>query len=335
MYDVSKCAPQEALRDLDMAKKRWFKKQARKPRFKKRGRCRDSYRMTGAIKTTKKHIQLPKVGKIRTKEDTSKLKGRILSATISRSADRWFCSLRVLRSVEEPERPTGKPVGIDLGIKSFVVDSNKEFIKAPKPLKAHLKKLQRLSRQLSRKEKGSRRRRKAKLALAREHARIHNIRMDFLHKISSHYAKTTRVICLEDLHVAGMVRNHCLARAISDVGMGYFRAMLEYKCAWYRSHLVKVSRWFPSSKQCCRCKHKKDDLKLSNRIFRCSSCGLVLDRDLNAAKNILIEGLESSGLIKHYPKFQGKLRSWRSKANCCVSNGDLGSEKQVPNVSFG
>ncbi|MCL0062863.1 transposase, partial [Peptococcaceae bacterium] len=211
MYEVSKCAPQEALRDLDKAFKNFFKGRANFPKFKKKG-VHDSFRLTGTIKVFPKHVQLPRLGKIRVKEKTMKCKGRILSATVSREADRWYVSLAVEVEIPGPAPIVGEPVGIDVGLKHFAVLSTGEKIEAPKSLEKNLKRLRRLSQQHSKKQKGSSNRRKSAIKLARLHRRIRNQRRDFLHKLSARLVKTKPVIVIEDLAVKNMIKNRCLSR---------------------------------------------------------------------------------------------------------------------------
>lgn len=305
MYEVSKCAPQEALRDLDKAfanfwrgrKKQKEQRTSRRvgfPKFKKKG-IHDSFRLTGSIHILDNSVVLPRLGKIRTKESTGKFKGRVLSATVSREADRWFVSLAVEREREIPEGTDGGIVGIDLGINSFAViyDGNStEHIYAPKPLAGNLKRLKRLARCHSRKQKGSNNRRKSSLCLARLHGHIKNTRQDFLHKLSTSLAKTKSAIIIEDLNVGGMIRNHHLARSIADCGWGEFQRMLGYKAQWYGSQLVAIDRFAPSSKTCSECGAVNGSLTLSDRRWVCMSCGALHERDENASKNIRHLGLE-------------------------------------------
>ena len=289
MYEVSKCAPQEALRDLQRAYENFFRRLKAGenpgfPKFKKKGR-NDSFRLTGAICVYLKTIQLPRLGKIRSKEET-KLKGKILSATVRRIADRWFVSLSVEREVANPLPVSGAAVGIDRGLEKFACVSDGSIFYAPKPLKELLKKLQRLSRTHSRKVKGSSNRRKSAIKLAKLHYRISNIRKDFIHKLTTDLAKTKQVLCVESLNTKGMMQNRYLARSISDVAWGEFVRQIEYKCLWYGSHLVKAPVKFPSTRMCSRCGHINLPLLLSQRIFQCEDCLMECDRDINAAKNL-------------------------------------------------
>jgi putative transposase len=290
MYEVSKAAPQEALRNLDKAFENFFRRVKNKkkpgyPKFKKKG-IKDNFRLTGAIHLREKAVQLPRIGLIRLKETTEKFKGRILSATVSRDADRWFVSLQVERERSDPKPIKGPIAGIDVGLKSFAVISDGTYIDNPAYMEKLLRKLQRLHRRLSRKQKGSSNRAKARMQLARLYRRIRCLRCDFLHKLTTILAKTKSEIVIEDLNVSGMVRNRRLSRRISGAGWSEFRRMLEYKCKWYGSKLTIAPRFFPSTKRCSRCGNIKDKILLSERTYRCEICGLVMDRDLNAAFNL-------------------------------------------------
>ena len=289
MYEVSKCAPQEALRDLDRAFGNFFaalKTGARSgfPRFKKKG-VHDSFRLTGSIKVEEKAVQLPRLGVIRLKEEPG-VEGRILSATVNREADRWFVSLTCEVEIPEPEPVTGEIVGIDVGLNHFIVISDGTKIESPKPLGRYLKRLRRLSRKHGRKQKGSSNRKKSALGLARLHRRIRNIRQDFTHKLTTHLAKTKSEIVIEDLNVRGMLQNDRLSRHIADAGWGEFRRQLVYKTAWYGSKLTIAPRFYPSSKTCSECGYVVEDMPLSIRQWDCPSCGMPHDRDINASVNL-------------------------------------------------
>ena len=300
--EVSKCAPQEAFRDLEKALKNWRKGKSRFPRFKRKKLTPDNgARLTGSIRIFSRYVQLPRIGKVKSKEPLEKLlklleegKARILSATLSREADRFYVSLTC-----EVERPDPKPkevrseddvVGVDLGLSSFAVLSDGTRIEAPKPLAKRLRLLKRRSKQLSRKEKGSNKEKKAALRLARLHRKVKNLRRDFLHRLTTCLARTKPVIVVEDLNVKGLSRGP-LSRSVADVGWGAFLRMLEYKAKWYGATLIVAPRSFPSTRLCSRCGHLHGKVPLSQRVFRCEACGLEMDRDLNAALNLKAYGL--------------------------------------------
>ncbi|GHO88496.1 RNA-guided endonuclease InsQ/TnpB family protein [Dictyobacter formicarum] len=305
MYEVSKCAPQEALRNLEKAFKTFFGKAKLKvqgtyrgklgyPRFKSKKKGIGSFRLTGAIHVFEDCIQLPRLGKLRLHEHGYiPTTAKVLSATVSEQAGRWFVSVQVEEYVPAPIQATGPVIGVDLGIKALATASNGMVIANPKALRSNLKKLRRASRQHSRKHKGGKNRAKATRKLARLHAHIASIRKDALHKATSQLVMKTKspaarpaIIVLEDLNVSGMLKNGRLSRAIADVGFAEFRRQVEYKAQQMGIMVKFVSRWEPSSKTCSSCKDVREELDLSERVFVCHSCGLVIDRDLNAAYNL-------------------------------------------------
>src|SRR6266702_1295044 len=305
MYEVSKCTPQETLRDLDDAFKHFFRKVALKKQGKHKGKCGypkfkskkkglGSARFTGAIHVYPDAIQLPRLGLLRLKEhDYLPMNVKIGSATISEKAGRWYVSLCVHKPKAEPTQATGKVIGVDLGIKTLATCSDGCTFANPKALRKQLNKLKRTSRRHSRKQKGSQNRKKAKSRLARMHARIANVRKDALHKATSAIVARTKpeserpaVIVLEDLQVSGMLKNRRLSRAIADVGMYEFRRQMEYKAREASVQVKFVSRWYPSSKTCSACGWRHEDLTITDRMFICQQCGTVLDRDENAALNL-------------------------------------------------
>jgi len=299
MYETSKCAPQEALRDLGQAFQNFYRglKSGKKigfPRFKRRG-VRDSFRLTGPIRFHERTIQLPKIGKVRIKEKRKcYYNGRILSAAVRRRANRWFVSVTVEEDILDPQSVRGAPVGVDLGVKTLATLSDGATYANPRALGRRLRKLKQLHRSLSRKEKGSKNHEKAKLRLAKMYLRVFNIRQDTLHKVTTYLAKSHSKVVIEDLNVSWMLKNRRLARAIADVGFYEFRRQLKYKCGWYGSELVVVSRIFPSSKMCSQCGHRKKELALSEREYECEQCGIVIDRDLNAALNLVAVSLSET-----------------------------------------
>jgi putative transposase len=311
----SKCAYQEAFRDLDRALRDFIKskKGLRKgkrlgfPKFKKRGQCKDSFRFgAGVMRCSGSTVTLPRLGTISTHESTRKLTrrlragtARILSATVSRTAQRWFASftVEVERAIPDRHVRPGSAIGIDLGVKAMLtgVDDagNIVTVDGPKALRSSLRKLRRASRAHSRKAKGGANRRKHAGRLARIHARVADARADTLHKATSQLARRYETVVCEDLNVAGMIRNRKLARAVCDQGFGAARRMLGYKAAWRGGRLVLADRWYPSSKMCSACGWRKPSLTLAERRFTCEACGLVMDRDQNAARNLL--ALAASG----------------------------------------
>jgi len=295
------------------------------PRFKRKG-VRESFILTGTIRFEGRKIQLPRIGKVRIKEKRkSYYKGRILSVTVRRRANRWFVSVTVEKEVPNPKPIKGNAVGVDLGIKTLATLSDGTTFQNPRALGRRLKKLKQISKSLSRKKKGSRNREKAKLRLAKMYLKTFNTRQDTLHKVTTYLAKSHSKIVIEDLGVSGMMKNRRLAHAIADVGFYEFRRQLEYKCKWYGSQLVVASRTFPSSKKCSSCGHKKKDLSLSEREYVCETCGMRIDRDLNAALNLVTVSLPET------------LTACGEDVRPCRSTGFAmqTSVKQEPNISHG
>jgi len=300
MYEVSKCAPQEALRNLDRAFDGFFRRvkltqrgkhrgKVGYPRFKSKKRGLGGFRLTGAIVIFSTAIRLPRLGCLRLKErgylPTAGVK--ILSATVSEQAGHWYVSVQVEQEREAPAN-IGPIVGVDLGVKTLATLSDGTVIPNPRPLKRRLKKIKRLHKAVTRKQKGSKNRKKAARTLAKHYRTIANQRANTLHQVTTRLAKTKSVIVIEDLNVAGMLKNHQLAQAIADVGFAEFRRQLRYKAHWYGSQVLLASQWEPSSKTCSRCGWVDEDLTLADRVFHCQNpeCLLLLERDLNAAVNL-------------------------------------------------
>lgn len=310
----SKEAYSSGLEALANALSNWMKSRegARKgrrmgfPKFKAKDRATPRFAYTtgvfGLIQGDPKALRLPKVGRVHCLEDVAERVGdaRVLRMTVSRRAGRWYASLTVER--EEPavrRAPKGGAVGVDLGIKTLATLSDGTVIENPRPLRKAERRLKMAQKALSRKVKGSRRRAKARAKVARLHARVANQRLDAMHKATTWLASTFSEICIEDLHVAGMVKNHRLAKAVSDAAFAEFRRQLEYKTARTGARLHIVDRWYPSSKTCSKCGRVKAKLPLSERVYRCDGCGLVMDRDLNAAVNILVAGSAPETINAH------------------------------------
>ena len=328
--EITKCAVQQSIKDVGVAFVRFFKKTSNYPQFHKKGRHDSFYMDNVSFKVVGKKIHIPKLGWVKMRENL-RFYGKIMSATVSRMADRWFVSIQVdvpfgslpvaqkicsenqavSSEVCEGEAKQLKVVGIDLGIKTMATatlfDGEPSKIDAPKPLKRLLSKLKRLQRKLSRQgqkysmenyvdangetrkiRKYSNNYMKTKVKLARLHAKIRNVRQDFLHKLTTRLVKEFDVICIEDLNVKGMMANHKLARSIMDLGFYEFKRQLLYKAQmWQRSKAVIIAdRWYPSSKTCSHCGEKLKELDLSVRDWECQHCHTIHDRDVNAAINL-------------------------------------------------
>lgn len=289
------CVPlQQSLRHLQGAFAAFFDKRARYPRFKSRKRSRASAEYTrSAFRYREGQLWLAKMtGSLDIRWSRPLPEGAEPSTvTVSRdTAGRWFVSL-LCECPVDPLPPCGAVVGIDAGITSLLTLSTGEKVVNPRHEQRDRARLALAQRRLSRKAKGSANRAKARVKVARVHARIADRRRDHLHKLTIRLVRENQTVVIEDLRVANMVRNHRLARAISDAAWADLRGMLEYKCDWYGRELVVVDRWFPSSKTCSGCGHLLASLPLRDREWACPSCGLLHDRDVNAAVNVKAAGL--------------------------------------------
>ena len=287
MLEVTKNAPQMAIIQLGQGFKNFFAGRAKYPKYRKKG-LHDRFSLTNdQFSVDGSRIRIPHLGWVRMRE-TLRFTGKIMSATVSRVADRWFVSITVDAKDHShlPNAENQGAVGVDLGVSVLAKLSTGEAIPGPKAHKALLPRLQRLSRSLSRKVKGSENRKKAKLKLARLHVRIGNIRRDAMHQLTRDLTSRFHTIGIEDLNVRGMVKNRHLSRAVSDMGFFEFRRQLEYKAAQRGGMIVVASRWYASSKICSDCGHRIEKLPLSVRVWTCPVCRAVHDRDLNAAINL-------------------------------------------------
>ena len=300
LSDVAAVPLQQSLKDLDVAFRNFFASvtgkrrgpKVRMPRFKKRSNTQ-SARFVGTAFSVGNKLRLAKIaGNVKVKWSREVPSEPSSVTVIKDAAGRYFASFVV--EVEPELLPwNDKAIGIDLGITTFAMLDDGTKVDAPKPLKRYLKKLARLQRRLSKCEKGSNRRKRAVLAVAKVHARIKDIRIDFLHKLSSKLIRENQSISIEDLNVSGMVKNRKLSKAISDLGWRSFRTMLEAKAEMYGRDVVAISRWEPTSQTCSCCGHREGRKKLSIREWQCLNCGTLHDRDINAAKNIKVAGGQS------------------------------------------
>lgn len=296
LKEVDKWALQNSLKDLDYAYKRFFKG-AGCPKFKSKHSSKMSYRsnfINNNIELLEGSIKLPKLGKVKIKDKAYRPKdGRILNATVSKTeTNKYFVSVCYTDINVEPLPKTGRKVGIDLGIKSFISTSDGKHKDNPKYLEKSEAKLRKLQKAVSRKPKDSANREKVRLKLAKCHEKIANQRKDFLHKLSKSLVMKYDVIIIEDLRIKNLLKNHRLAKSISSASWYTFTEMLRYKSLFYGKTLIKIDPFFPSSQLCSTCHFKNTNVKnLKVRVWKCPKCGAINDRDVNAAINILNEGL--------------------------------------------
>ncbi len=285
----------QTLRDLDTAYKNFFRNvkkgaTAGFPNFKKFNSSIRYHNQCCKYDKNMHKIWLTKVGWIKTIDYILPF-GKIMNMTVSKDKNgMWFISICVKQETKEYINMLEKEIGIDVGIKDFLVDSDGNKIKNPKYLKLSERKLKRLQRQLSSKKIGSNNRKKSRLKLAKCHAKIAEQRKNFLNQLSTDMTKNNKLIVREDLSIKNMVKNHCLAKEINSASWGEFFRQLDYKSLWYDMQIIKIGKFEPSSKTCNKCGYVKKDLRLSEREWICPECGTILDRDINAAKNILMFG---------------------------------------------
>ena len=353
----SKEAYSEAFRDLARGFSNWAKsrKGQRKgkrvgfPKFKSKNhamRFEYSTAFTAPKDSDPYGLKLPRIGRVHCMENVhGRVNGaRLIRISVSRRAGRWYASLTVEREPSVTTAPKVGAVGVDLGVKSLATLSDGSVIPNPRALNTGLRALRKAQQALSRKVKGSARREKAKERVDRLHARVADVRADAINKATTMIANTYSVVCVEDLHVAGMVKNHRLARSLSDAALGEFRRQLEYKTARSGAALRVVDRWYPSSKTCSNCGTVKAKLSLSERVFNCNACGLSIDRDLNAAINIEVAGSAPETLNARGEDVRradlvsgdadlGEARTKRAKKSAVRLGAGLGNEAMQPRIN--
>ena len=353
----SKEAYSMALRSLSQGLSNWSqsRKGQRKgkrvgfPRFKSKNHAMRFEYSTGFTAPTASApygLKLPRIGRVHCTENVYKRvdRARLVRITVSRRAGNWYASLTVEREPITNPAPRGGAVGVDLGVKNLATLSDGTVISNPRALGARLKALRKAQQAMSRKVKGSARRERAKERVARLHARVADVRADAIHKATAMIASKYSVVCVEDLNVAGMMKNHHLARSLSDASLGEFRRQLEYKAARTGAALRVVDRWYPSSKTCSNCGVVKAKLSLSERTFNCDACGLSMDRDLNAAINIQVAGSAPETLnargedVRRSDLVSGnaglsEARTKQSPTGGVRLGADLGNEAMQPSVN--
>lgn len=315
LKEVSSVPLQQSLRHLDKAFVNFFEHRAEYPVYKKKHKKQRATYAASAFVWNGSSLTLAKQ-----KEPLTIVWSRPLpdgckpsSVTVSKdTADRYFVSILVEEEIATLPMAE-KTIGIDVGLKSYVVTSDGEVIANPKSYARDEKKLAKAQRRHAKKKKGSKNREKARKKVAKLHARIADSRRDFQHTTSTKLVRENQTICLETLNVKGMLKNHCLAKAISDVGWGELVRQLEYKATWYGRTVVRIDRFEPSSKTCHCCGWIKQDLTLEDRVFVCEDCGNVTDRDYNAAQNIQAAGLAVLAC-------GGNVRRKQVKASCAVAS---------------
>jgi len=297
LKEVDSIALQQARIDIEKAYKNFFRKLKNKQKtsikYKSKKNPKNSYRtisINNSIRVKDNHIKLPKLGFVKFRK-SREVEGKIKSVTITKNIlNQYYISILCEVEIKTFTR-IDKEIGIDLGIKDFAITSDNEKVSNPKYLRKLESKLVKAQRKLSQRKNGSNRKFKQRQKVFKIHQKIANKRSDFLHKLSTKLINENQVICLEDLSVKNMVKNHCLAKSISDASWSKFVEMLVYKADWYGREVVKIDRFFASSKLCNKCGWKKKDLTLADRVWTCDTCHTKHDRDLNASLNILDEGL--------------------------------------------
>jgi len=281
---------QQVVHQLHHAYSRFFEKKGKHPTFKSKHQNSDSFTVPQKWRIDRRFVFLPKVGEVCWKKHRH-IEGTPKHLTVTQDGDRWYCSVNCEVEIQDPTVSDGPLVGIDMGLKSFAVLSDGTVVENPKHLHKMEEKLRREQRRLSRKVKGSKNREKQKVRLQSVHRRVRDARKDFLHRTSHWLVDNYGGFAVESLNISGMLKNHHLAKSISDAGWGEFGRQLTYKSLWNGNVLIEIGAFFPSSKTCSDCGAINQRLMLSDREWVCAECGVVHDRDLNASMNIEVEGL--------------------------------------------
>lgn len=320
LYEISSVPTQQVLRHLQTAFVNFFEKRSSYPSFKKKHGPQSAEYTASAFdwNATHRHLTVAKLGRLDVRWSRP-FTSTPTTVTITKHRDgRYFVTLVLDEPIQSLPK-TSDSIGVDMGINRLATLSNGEHIVNPKLLKQKLRKLAKAQKALTRKKKGSHRRERQRLKVARIHSRIMDSRIDHLNKTTTDLVRRFDMICVEDLNVRGMVQNHCLAQALSDASMSKFIRLLEYKCAWYGKDLIKIDRFFPSSKRCNTCGHVVEVLPLSIREWACPVCGVIHDRDHNAALNILAVGqtdrINAQGDRRRLSKALAKPRGGRRTVN--------------------
>lgn len=297
LNEVSSVPVQQSLRHLQAAFGNFFSRRSKYPTFKKKDGAQSAEYTTSAFKWDGKTLSIAKNGALNIRFSRTIPKAAIVTTvTVSKdTAGRYFVSMLCTDQVQA-KTPIEAKVGIDLGLSHFAILSTGEKIAAPNTFRKNEEKLAKLQRRLAKKTKGSANRKKAKLKVAKLHAKIADSRKDFLHKVSTRLVNENQVIAIETLAVSNMQKNHNLAKSIADASWSEFVRQLEYKSRWYGRTLVGIDRWYPSSKLCSDCMHTVSKMPLNVRKWVCPECGSIHDRDINAARNVLAAGLAVSAL---------------------------------------
>lgn len=317
---------------FDQALKDFIKKKKEFPKYKKK-KQNDSFTVPQNFKIFKNYVYIPKIGNIKWIKHQS-IKGKVKHITIKQDGELWYCSVNVELKIKQPKIKTENIVGIDVGIKTYATMSNEKTINNPKIFKIYEKKLKRNQRKLSKRIKGSNNKNKQRKILAKIHRKIKNIRKYFQHKETKNMITKCDGFILENLNIKGMMKNHCLSKAIQDCSWYQFKQFLKYKSFWNGKVFLEIDRFEPTSKKCNKCEWINNDLTLKDRTFKCNECGLIIDRDLNAAINIKKAGLK---ILWDTQELSRKItleetRGNRTSVQCLSLNQE--KEKISPNLSY-